>query len=230
MAVEPTPEQAKSAAIEAWNRRAQPAQAGHFHQALTDPENQPNQYGVEFLMHGPKFAFKVGAQQFTLDYETTEPGEFEFMRDALIHAFSVFTPDVKPAQAGQVLTLDEVRESVHEAGLDWHNGWTMGEDAENRYLNLCRAVEAAVLAKRVPQWLPIETAPKDFVSEFDGWNGERVPNVSWAHPEYSPKGHFDWCVSEYETGHGWVNVAVKNLTHWMPLPPPPGIVGEKGGA
>lgn len=84
--------------------RAQPAQAGHFHQALTDPENQPNQYGVEFLMHGPKFAFKVGAQQFTLDYETTEPGEFEFMRDALIHAFSVFTPDVKPAQAGQVLT------------------------------------------------------------------------------------------------------------------------------
>lgn len=77
---------------------------------------------------------------------------------------------------------------------------------------------------------PIETAPKDFVTEFDGWNGERVPNVSWAHPEYSPKGNFDWCVSEYETGHGWANVAVKNLTHWMPLPPPPGIVGEKGGA
>lgn len=53
----------------------------------------------------------------------------------------------QPAQAGQVLTLDEVRESVHEAGLDWHNGWTMGEDAENRYLNLCRAIESAVLAK-----------------------------------------------------------------------------------
>lgn len=53
----------------------------------------------------------------------------------------------QPAQAGQVLTLDEVRESVHEAGLDWHNGWTVGEDAENRYLNLCRAIEAAVLAK-----------------------------------------------------------------------------------
>lgn len=62
----------------------------------------------------------------------------------------------QPAQAGQVLTLDEVRESVHEAGLDWHNGWTMGEDAENRYLNLCRAIEAAVLAKRVPM-TPEET-------------------------------------------------------------------------
>lgn len=33
MAVEPTPEQAKRAAIEAWNRRAQPAQAG---QVLSD--------------------------------------------------------------------------------------------------------------------------------------------------------------------------------------------------
>ena len=35
MAVEPTPEQAKRTAIEAWNRRAQPAQAG---QVLTDDE------------------------------------------------------------------------------------------------------------------------------------------------------------------------------------------------
>lgn len=101
-----------------WNRRTQPApaitsesgkpasqgasaitSAGALHQALTDPENQPNQYGVKFLMNGPKFAFKVGSQQFTLDYEPTEPGEFEFMRDMLIHAFSVFTPDVKTLPA-----------------------------------------------------------------------------------------------------------------------------------
>ena len=67
-------------------------------QILLDPENQPNQYGVQFLMHGPKMAFKIGVRQFTLDYEPTEPGEFEFMRDALIDAFSVFTPDVKMAQ------------------------------------------------------------------------------------------------------------------------------------
>lgn len=37
MAVEPTPEQAKRTAIEAWNRRAQPAQAG---QVLTDDQWQ----------------------------------------------------------------------------------------------------------------------------------------------------------------------------------------------
>lgn len=74
---------------------------------------------------------------------------------------------------------------------------------------------------QVPGWLPIESAPKDFVTEFDGWNGERVTNVSWAHPEYSPKGHYDWCVTEYEQHNGWVNEVVRGLTHWMPLPAAP---------
>ena len=89
----------------------QPAeQEPSLKQALTDPENQPNQFGVEFLMRGPKFAFKVGVQQFTLDYEPEEPGGFEFMRDMLIHAFSTFTPDVKAEQApSPVLTVDALR-------------------------------------------------------------------------------------------------------------------------
>ena len=82
------------------------------------------------------------------------------------------------------------------------------------------------------EWQPIETAPKDFVSVFDGWNGDRVVDVSWAHPEYSPKGHYAWCVSEYTNGHGYDNVEVKGLTHWMPIPSGPvikaahGITGE----
>ena len=90
---------------------AKPAeQEPSLKQALTDPENQPNQFGVEFLMCGPKFAFKVGVQQFTLDYEPEEPGEFELMRDMLIHAFSTFTPDVKAEQApAPVLTMDALR-------------------------------------------------------------------------------------------------------------------------
>lgn len=71
-------------------------------------------------------------------------------------------------------------------------------------------------------WQPIETAPKDFVTEFDGWNGERVPNVIWAHPEGAPKGTYCWCVSEYVQHHGWILEEVKGLTHWMPLPPAPG--------
>ena len=81
----------------------------------------------------------------------------------------------------------------------------------------------AALANAEPTWWQkIETAPKDYVTEFDGWNGDRVPNVSWAHPEYSSKGHYAWCVSEYEHHNGWVNTEVKGLTHWMPLPPSPG--------
>lgn len=186
-----------------------PVQAGHFHQALTDPENQPNQYGVEFLMHGPKFAFKVGAQQFTLDYEPTEPGEFEFMRDMLIHAFTTFTPDVKTAQAGQVLADDEIAAALpHEPGdLDF----------------VCaRAIEQAVLAKRVPQWLPIETAPKD--CGFLGY--QPLTGGLWlTAPMY-------WAGSEFvilQFHHGNTEHSV-SPTHWMPLPPPPGIVGEKGGA
>ena len=67
-------------------------------QSLTDPENQPNQFGVEFLLHGEKFAFKIGNQQFTLDYEPSDGGDFGFMREMLLIAFSTFTHDVKTAR------------------------------------------------------------------------------------------------------------------------------------
>jgi hypothetical protein len=70
-------------------------------------------------------------------------------------------------------------------------------------------------------WQPIETAPKDFVTEFDGWNGERVTNISWDHPNHFLKGHYAWCIQEYETGFGFSNVEVRGLTHWMPIPKPP---------
>jgi hypothetical protein len=84
-----------------------------------------------------------------------------------------------------------------------------------------RRIVAAIESAIQPQWRDIESAPKDFVTVFDGWNGERVPNVSWGHPTYSPKGAFDWCAEEYEQHFGYVTVAVKGLTHWMPIPPAP---------
>lgn len=71
-------------------------------------------------------------------------------------------------------------------------------------------------------WQPIETAPKDFSIEFDGWTYRgRVTDVFWAHPDDAPKGHLAWCVSEYVINYGWVHVEVKGLTHWMPLPEAP---------
>jgi len=79
---------------------AQPApqqEAHHLAQALTDPENQPNQYGVEFGMSGQQMHFKIGNQLFRLAYEPDDQQEFEFMKRMLISAFSTFTPDVKVA-------------------------------------------------------------------------------------------------------------------------------------
>jgi hypothetical protein len=77
----------------------------------------------------------------------------------------------------------------------------------------------------VPEgWQPIDTAPKDFCTEFDGWNGKRVPDVSWARPEFNQRGDYAWCVQQYENGYGWVNVEVTGLTHWRPIPSAP----EKG--
>jgi hypothetical protein len=77
----------------------------------------------------------------------------------------------------------------------------------------------------VPEgWQPIETAPKDFCTEFDGWNGKRVPEVSWAKPEFNQRGDYAWCIQQYESGYGWANVEVNGLTHWRPIPAAP----EKG--
>ena len=59
------------------------------------PPAAPVQEPIEFGMNGEKMMFKVGVQQFTLDYEPDTQDEFNFMRDMLIHAFSTFTPDVK---------------------------------------------------------------------------------------------------------------------------------------
>lgn len=71
------------------------------------------------------------------------------------------------------------------------------------------------------QWQTIETAPKDFVTEFDGWNGERVVDICWAHPCNSPQGYYAFCKSAYEVGYGQYWEEVKNLTHRMEIPPPP---------
>lgn len=67
-------------------------QTVNLHQILTDPKNQPNQYGVKFFVRVNKFTFQIGNRAFTLDYEPEDEEEFLFMRNALISAFSVFVP------------------------------------------------------------------------------------------------------------------------------------------
>ena len=83
----------------------EPAPSPEVLQALTDPENQPNQFGVAFGMHGPRMFFSIGNQSFDLAYEPDEAEEFEFMKRMLCNAFYTFTPDVKtvpaPSTAGE---------------------------------------------------------------------------------------------------------------------------------
>jgi hypothetical protein len=49
-----------------------------------------------------------------------------------------------PRREWRGLTVEFIREATDDNGLDWHNGWTVGDDSVNRYLNLARAIEAAL--------------------------------------------------------------------------------------
>ena len=101
-------------------RTEQPAPADRIdlHQALTDPENQPNQYGVEFGMSGTHMHFKVGNQLFKLAYEPDEQEEFDFMKRMLVNAFTAFTHDVKTAP--QPSPTAQAAESAQEDAALWH--------------------------------------------------------------------------------------------------------------
>lgn len=46
------------------------------------------------------------------------------------------------------LTREEIMDAVCDVDLDWHQGWTLDEDAPNRYETLCRAIEAAVWGEK----------------------------------------------------------------------------------
>lgn len=120
----------------------------------------------------------------------------------------------QPAQAGQVLSDDELLTM-------WAGDQPRPTLGKNKVLAYGRAIEQAVMAKRVPQWLPIETAPKD---------GTRV--MVWMNDQYASNQHAFaklWFYQDGKLGGGAEGYSGDwSISHWMPLPPPPGIVGEKG--
>lgn len=82
--------------------------------------------GIEFLMHGKNMAFKIGNQMFAMAYEPDEPGDFEFMKGALLHALSTITPNVKVtflAKLDQANTKDAIAQVV-----DRFLGWKLPKD------------------------------------------------------------------------------------------------------
>lgn len=82
---------------------------------------------------------------------------------------------------------------------------------------------AAIRAKLVELagWQPIDTAPKDVCTEFDGWNGQRITDVYWGPREGNPKGEKTWVRDVYETNYGWVVEEIFSLTHWIKKPEAP---------
>lgn len=132
----------------------------------------------------------------------------------------------QPAQAVPLLTDEEIQTAWVEHGLD-----------ECAAEDFARAIEQAVRAKlgvAVPQWLPIETAPKDG-SIFLCWvtaerDGETDEGQQYA--QDVSQADFGWWVpgenrDYFDCGCGQIGDR-QHITHWMPLPPPPGIVGKEG--
>lgn len=113
------------------------------------------------------------------------------------------------------MTQDQIDEVMIEVEAHARTRYSCVEDSDSGL--------AAIRAKLIELagWRPIETAPKDVYAEFDGWNGERVTDVSWGWPDYHPKEKRCWIRAVYETGYGWINEEVHGITHWMKKPEAP---------
>ena len=132
----------------------------------------------------------------------------------------------QPAQAVPVLTDAEIDTAYEKARADYQRSrfavrgqQLTAQDSPDWWF--ARAIEQAVRAKMgVAQWLPIETAPKD--CGFLGY--QPLTDDMWIlAPMY-------WAGSEFlllQFHHGDTEHSM-TPTHWMPLPPPPGIVGKEG--
>ena len=90
-------------------------------------------------------------------------------------------------------------------------------------LTFARQAQREAVAAAVPEWLPIETAPKDgtFILLWEQYS--TAPFVgSWVHQ--------GWSVSHehVDAEGGWDGANVVDalslpITHWLPLPPPPEV-------
>lgn len=215
----------ESAAIEFWNRRAQPAQASNDGLVWREIERGADYIKMKGWVSG------LPAQPLI----TSETGKAPDQGASAITSES--------GKAGQVLTDDFIKAEALEA-FDCY--WDADDETLvnkyghgvylSRFIDFARAIEQSVLAKRVPQWRDIETAPKDG-SIFLCWvTAERYGETDEGqqYTQDVSQADFGWWRSGDDAGYfdcGCGQIADRqHISHWMPLPPPPGIVGEKGGA
>lgn len=72
------------------------------------------------------------------------------------------------------------------------------------------------IAALEPQWQPIETAPKDTVTEILAWDGYDMRVTRWYYPYKAHPGAWYESQDRYET-LSW------EPTHWQPLPASPEV-------
>ena len=78
------------------------------------------------------------------------------------------------------MTLEELRSICAQIASNYMVLATAFEDVGVEVA--CESIAEDIQAIQLPEfsespWLSVETAPKDFCTVFDGWNGERVANV-----------------------------------------------------
>lgn len=169
---------------EEWNRRAQPQQASD----LVERCREILAWKETGLLAGNALRSFAKAK-WGDDHMALSLAEADTMKEALEILVS------QPAQAGQVLSDDEI-EALYDAVKS--KGWS---------LDFARAIEQAVLSKRVPM------PPEDW-SVFNG-GAEVASGLTWAEAwDYMTPSRIE---------RGWTAVCVANKSNI-------GIVGEKGGA
>ena len=129
-------------------------------------------------------------------------------------AIKAWNHRAQPAQAVPLLTRDEIV-----------SAWLAVEHivhATQRQEAFARAIEQAVRAKMGAGvgWQPIETAPRG--QRVLVWIADKKVDENIAFAKV-------WFYADGTPGGGAEGFNGKwYLTHWMPLPPPPGIVGKEG--
>lgn len=99
-------------------------------------------------------------------------------------------------------------------GVDFYSDPVIHE----RWLEWCRALDYAADQQAAPNWLPIETAPKNgdkmlFLCPFFGV----ISGGKWSDDKYNKKSRPYW-THHGESIWGKTYTRMHQPTHWMPLP------------
>ena len=119
---------------------------------------------------------------------------------------------------------EELRKRAMEE-IQWIEKYHGAQPDDLDFWNAISSIKYA-LATALPQWQPIETAPKDGTRVLV-WSDELYlkPYIAWwgvdaNHPEHEPD-QFEWLTGDgddWSTGYYYTPCAP---THWQPLPEPP---------